>query len=97
MKNRPAANRTMLIIFALGLALCITLLLSGKRPLVWETKVNPGDHYVVADYGDLGVAESASLVCRYFTGRSVQTTVYWHSPNNLMGRDQCPFLMDERE
>lgn len=72
----------------------LLLLVSGKRVLVWETKVNPGDNYVLAEWGELGKGEQAQLVCRYFTGRSIQPIVYWYSPNGLLGIDQCPFISD---
>jgi hypothetical protein len=68
------------------------LLFTGRRILVAETKVEPGQTYVVDGYGDLGTAGHSSLVCRYFTGRSTVTTVWWHSPNNIRGRDSCPFI-----
>ncbi|WP_146204540.1 hypothetical protein [Massilia glaciei] len=92
-----AAYRTALIAMGLAVTICALLLLTGKRVLVWETRVEPGGYYVVRKYGNLGAADNAKLVCRYFTGRSVLTTVYWHSPNNFMGKDQCPFAVDERE
>ena len=74
---------------------CALLLLSGKRVLVHEVKVNPGDRYVLPGHGDLGSAQQASLVCRYFTGRSILTSVFWYALNNLMGKDQCPFITSE--
>ncbi|HVG62928.1 MAG TPA: hypothetical protein VNA24_30470 [Hyalangium sp.] len=70
----------------------LLLLLSGKRVLVSETKVQPGETYIVEDYGNLGASRQASLVCRYFTGRSIQTAVFWYSPNGFLGRDSCPFI-----
>jgi hypothetical protein len=70
----------------------LALLVSGKRVLINEVKVNPGDHYVVEEHGDLGASTSATLVCRYFTGRSVLVSVFWYSSNNIMGKDQCPFI-----
>ena len=73
-------------------ALPIVLLITGQRLLVHETKINPGDHYVVEEYGNLGQATQSSLVCRYFTGRSILTTVFWYSSNSVLGKDQCPFL-----
>jgi hypothetical protein len=73
----------------------IYLLISGNRVLLSETKVEPGQNYVVSDWGNLGKAEQASLVCKYFTGRSVKISVYWYSPNNLLGKDQCPFVNDK--
>lgn len=70
----------------------IALLVSGKRVLIHEVKVNPGEHYVVEEHGDLGASKNATLVCRYFTGRSVLVSVFWYSSNNIMGKDQCPFI-----
>lgn len=73
-------------------AVCVVLLLTGKRVLVAETKVEPGQNYVLPEWGSLGDASQSQLVCRYFTGRSMRTTVLWYSPNNIMGKDQCPFI-----
>jgi hypothetical protein len=85
-------KRAAVIAASVALVLVGTLLVSDRRVLLWEIRVNPGQSYIVGEWGDLGKASASSLVCRYFTGRSVQTIVYWHSPNNIMGRDQCPFL-----
>jgi hypothetical protein len=71
------------------------LLISGKRVLISETKVEPGQEYVLPEHGNLGSAQQASLVCKYFTGRSVRISVLWYSSNNIMGKDQCPFLVQE--
>lgn len=79
----------------IAIAASLALLVSGRRVLIWETKVTPGDRYVISEYGDLGAAQQASLVCRYYTGRSVLTSVHWYSSNGLMGKDQCPFLVVE--
>lgn len=83
---------TLLVILA---SICLLLLISSKRVLVWETKVEPGEIYVLPEWGDLGKAQQAQLVCRYFTGRSIKLSVYWYSPNGIMGKDQCPFLPSE--
>jgi hypothetical protein len=84
-----------LVGLAIAVLFCATLLFSGSRILVYEVKVNPGDYYVVADYGDLGKSDQGSLVCRYFTGRSILTRVFWYSSDNGFGKDQCPFILDE--
>jgi len=68
------------------------LLLGGRRVLVAETKVEPGQSYVVEGWGDLGKAPQPSLACRYFTGRSITTAVWWYSAGNFRGRDSCPFV-----
>lgn len=77
------------VVFSIG------LLVTGARVLVWEAKVDPGQTYIAGEWGDLGKAQSPSLVCRYFTGRSIKMTAFWYSPNNIMGRDSCPFLVRE--
>lgn len=82
-----------IVVLALAIALfCAGLLLSGHRVLVRETLVQPGTKYEVSGYGDVGKNAQASLVCRYFTGRGVTTNVLWYSSNNIMGKDECPFV-----
>ena len=78
---------------SIALLFSLVLLFSGARVLFFEQKVNPGDFYEVPDYGNLGKMNGSSWVCRYFTGRSVITSVFRHSSNNFMGRDQCPFFV----
>jgi hypothetical protein len=73
----------------------VFLLLSGKALLIGENKVNPGDVYTVPDYGDLGKNGQSSLVCKYFTGRSIKLSVYWYSPNGILGKSECPFLLEK--
>jgi hypothetical protein len=68
---------------------CLALLATDTRVLIWETKVGPGHTYAVADYGNLG---EGTLICRYFTGRDVVVNAIRYSPNNIMGRDSCRFL-----
>jgi len=87
-------KKALFLIFIAVLAASAALLITGKRILLSETKVKPGDSYSAPDYGNLGESKSASLVCKYFTGRSVLTRVFWYSPNNLMGKDECPFTLD---
>jgi hypothetical protein len=77
---------------AVMVTLVLALLLSDRRVLVYEHKVNPGEVYVVAEHGNLGEEKNASLHCRYFTGRAVVESVFWYSPNNLLGKDSCPFI-----
>ena len=85
-------SRLILLTVFVGICTPVALLVSGRRVLISETKVQPGDKYIVEDYGDLGAAAQASLVCQYFTGRGVQTRVLWYSPSNVFGRDSCPFM-----
>jgi len=90
MKGKVAITLTVAAIIAACFEL--SLLLTGHRVLVGETRVQPGVSYVLPEYGDVGKNAQASLVCRYFTGRGVATSVLWYSSNNVMGRDECPFL-----
>lgn len=71
------------------------LLISGQRVLVFEHIAKPGETYVVQEHGDLGDNKQASLHCRYFTGRSFVDTVYWYAPNNMWGKDSCPFTASQ--
>lgn len=84
------------IVFTIAIGILVAasfgLLVTNKRVLIWQTKVNPGDSYVVEEHGNVGASEQSSLVCRYFTGRSIKMTVLWYSSNNVLGREQCPFL-----
>jgi hypothetical protein len=84
--------KAVLVGLAVAVLFCATLLFSGSRILVYEVKVNPGDAYGVDGYGE---SSQGSLVCRYFTGRSILTRVFWHSRNDSFGKDQCPFILDE--
>lgn len=81
---------SVMALFAIGWLLLLT---SGTRVLVSETKVEPGQVHFVENYGDLGQAKQASLVCRYFTGKGMTQSVFWYSPNNVLGRDECPFTI----
>ncbi len=77
------------ILIALG---WVGLLLTDTRILVGEVKVESGQEYIVEGYGDLKGNQQASLVCSYFNGRKVLKSVFWYAPNNIMGKDSCPFL-----
>jgi hypothetical protein len=73
----------------------VSLLVSGRRLLIHERKVEPGEEHIVPDYGNIGEGAQASLACRYFTGRSTTIRVFWYAPNNMFGKDQCPFLLND--
>ena len=75
----------------MGLA-WVAIVVTDTRILLEEKLVQPDQRYVVEGYGDLGASSQASLVCRYFNGRRVLSTVFWYAPNNFMGRDSCPFI-----
>jgi hypothetical protein len=83
------------VLIAASALLSLTLLITGHRLLVREHRVDPGETFHVDSYGNLGDNSQASLVCWYFTGRSVLTRVLWYSPNNILGRDSCPFLLGQ--
>lgn len=85
-------KRFLFLILVIFITAIFLLLLSGKRILVFEKVVYPGESFLIKDYGDLGKENNPSLVCKYFTGRSITTSVFWFSPNNHLGNDECPFL-----
>jgi hypothetical protein len=80
------------MIVVVVLVVWLSLVVTDTRVLVGETLVRPGQVYVAEDHGDLGSSHQKTLVCRYFNGRRILTTVLWYSSNNIMGRDSCPFV-----
>ena len=90
-------KRVVIVLGVLALLADIMLLATGYRLLVYERFVRRGEHYVVQGWGDLASNSQASFACTYWTGRSVKRTVLWYSPNNIMGRDECPLLVPSAE
>lgn len=83
-------QRLIILAILAGIA-AVFLISTDQRMLVWETKVVPGERYEVPGVGDVGKSAHASLVCRYFTGRSLAIKVVAYRPET--GRDDgCPFL-----
>ncbi len=81
-----------LVILAVAAAIAAVFLVStNQRLLVWETKVTPGDTYVVKG-ADIGKSQQPQLVCRYFTGVDVVTKVMTYQPSS--GSGSCPFLAE---
>jgi hypothetical protein len=81
-----------LIFTGVFLLITLSLLLTDTRVLVFEEKIAPGNSLEISGFVYSGTPYQGQLVCRYFSGRSILTTVYWLSPNNVMGKDQCPFI-----
>lgn len=69
----------------------LALLVSGQRLLIGEQIVRPGQHVVVGEWGDLASNNATSIVCTYWTGRSVTPIVWWLG-SGLWSRDSCPFF-----
>lgn len=69
----------------------LALLISDYRVLINERIVRPGQHLVVGEWGDLGKNGASSIVCTYWTGRSVTPIVWWYG-GGFMSKDSCPFL-----
>ena len=90
--QRQFRLRPFLIVVAIVLATDLCLLITDTRILVRETRTEPGQEFFVEGYGNLGNSSQAKLVCRYFTGRRILTSVYFYSSANIFGRDSCPFL-----
>lgn len=85
----------LMIAAALLVGVWLAAMAMGARVLVSEKLIKPGQSYVVEGYGDLGADQGESLVCQYFTGRKIVTRVYNYAPNNIFGKDECPFLTME--
>lgn len=85
--------RRIFVILALAVIAGVFLVATDQRLLLWQTKVIPGETYEVAGYGDLGKSQQASLVCRYYTGLGIATTVEAYTPGGSPAGDGCPFLV----
>ncbi len=77
------------------LAISLLLAISDRRVLIWQHKVIAGEDYYVEGFGSLKTNAQDSLVCTYWTGWSVKKTVFWHSANNIFGRDKCAFVYND--
>ena len=86
-----ASRRVQLAVGAF-VALYLLLLVTDTRVLIWGKTLEPGGAYLRVDNVALGKNDQAALVCTYFTGRKIVNRLYWHSPNDLFGRDRCPFI-----
>ncbi len=85
--------RRLLVLVVLAVAAGVFLVMTDQRLLLWQTRVIPGETYEVAGYGDLGKSKQASLVCRYYTGLGIATTVEAYTPGGPPAGDGCPFLV----
>ncbi len=73
----------------------VDVLITDTKLLVSEARVRVGEKYFISDYGNLGDSKQDSLVCKYFNGRKFIIKVFWYSPNNIFGKDGCPFLLKD--
>ncbi len=71
--------------------------LESRTPLIRETRVNPGETYVVPGYGEAGSTNQATLVCQYRDKRGDRWRVFWYSASNSMGKDRCPASVGEND
>jgi hypothetical protein len=88
----PPYMRWMIRGFLTVACLEILVLITGTRVLTSERRIEPGEHFEVPGFGNVGAAKQATLVCRYFNGRMVRPNVYWYSPNDMMGKSTCPVI-----
>jgi hypothetical protein len=78
------------IAFFVLAAIELFLLLSGCRILVWQQRVPQGQTVTVSDWGEV---QGDSIVCRYFTGRTISTSVFGYSPDGIFGKTECPLVI----
>lgn len=90
---KPKLVRVAVFAAATLVATWLALLLTGTRVLVSQTKVPPGQHYVVEGFGNVGDGTQACLVGRYFNGFGFESRVFWYSPNGILGKSTCPVLL----
>ena len=96
-RHRLARWRRKVVVCVLAaLTVCMFMRAAEMRILVQQRVIQPGEKLLLEGWGDLGKSESASLVCRYFTGLGIATSVFWYSPSNVLGRDSCTVVSRER-
>ena len=83
------------VIGTIALGIVLTPFLTGYKPMVSQRLILPGQTFVTEEHGDLGANSRGSLVCTYFTGRRFVQRVYWHSPENLYGKANCPLIQED--
>ena len=84
--TKPATKEIAIILLVILVSICLFLLISSKRVLVWETRVEPGEIYTLPEWGDLGKAQQTQLVCRYFTGRASNSASIGTLQTTLWGK-----------
>ncbi len=78
--------RGLIIVSVTAVAGNLAMMLSGYRLLLEERIVHPGEKYLAGEWGDVGEDDAHSLVCRYWTGRSVKPMVvreWLHEPGRV--------------
>ena len=68
---------------------------ADMRILVGEQIVHAGEPLALDGWGDLGRSNSSVILCRYFTGTSVSTHMFWYAPDSTFGSDRCRLLRKE--
>ena len=88
-------RKPLLITIILIASAWVFILVTGKGFLLNEKMIHPGTTFYVNPTWNVGNSQQDSLVCKYFNGGKLVYRVYWYSPNNFMGRDSCPFILEE--
>jgi hypothetical protein len=78
-------SRGQAIALIVGAIICLCLLITDRRLLVWESGT------IRVNYQ--GEVQGGELRCTYFTGRSFRNTTFAYSDTGIMGVDQCPLLL----
>jgi len=90
--------RIFIKVIILLLLLWLAMTISGMRLNISQKLIQKGEQYpssVAKNYGQVNEGQS-NLVCGYFTGMAIVHTVFWYSPNNILGKDSCPIWTDNK-
>lgn len=89
----PLRTAARFVALALGVVVVLDLLLmaSGYRLLLKERMVQPGEHYVAGEWGDIGTFPKTVLVCWYWTGRKLKPSAAWYGVGG-QELDECPLF-----
>lgn len=84
---------------ALFASLWLLMIIFGIQVNTSQTLIRNGEAYpstVARDYGAMHESNDSALVCGYFTGMRMVYSVYWYSPNNILGRESCPIWRKDK-
>lgn len=84
-----------LALLAIAVVADLALMASGRRVLVWASRVQAG--HAAGVEGFEPAQQPTLMVCRYFTGTDIVRRVFMFARTTLQGRDECPFTIGPKE
>jgi hypothetical protein len=82
------------LLYAIGpfVAFGLVLSVTDRHVLLQESKLDRGQTYELRGHGTVDAKNHETIVCYYFTGYSIDSTVLQYTPSNFPRPESCPFL-----